>query len=217
MLWVFSSFQTCTGWEIKNAGGAGWNGLQGNAVWCVQGRSRQDFSNSCKCQAGLNIAGAEKSSTRAGIHSRNTAAPKKLSAGQWCWNYISLVNISPVANTFQLKFQRSSTDIFIIVVPLPMTGVAKLQLFEPLHAALRAFLKNCSLSQECECQAVSAILLRVNAWCIYNGYSITSDTPETLDESTLSFEDEIRKTRAMELAFKNSEANHELLLVVQSW
>ena len=43
--------------------------------------------------------------TRAGLHCENTAALDKFRAGQWCWNYVSLVNICSVLNTFQLKFQ----------------------------------------------------------------------------------------------------------------
>ena len=49
---------------------------------------------------------------------RNTPAPEKLRpAGQWCWEYVSFINICPAVNTCQLKFQPSAIDIFIVIVP----------------------------------------------------------------------------------------------------
>jgi len=48
---------------------------------------------------------------------RNRPALEKVSAAQWCRDYVSLINISPTVNTCQLKFQQSTADIFIVIVP----------------------------------------------------------------------------------------------------
>jgi len=54
---------------------------------------------------GLRDGSGQKFQTRAELYWRNTAEQDKLSAGQWCWNCVSLANICPVANSFQLKSQ----------------------------------------------------------------------------------------------------------------
>ena len=65
----------------------------------VRGGSGQDFSNSCRSR--------QKISTVTRLCCRKTAAPDKTSDADF---------ICSAVNTFQLKFQLSSTDIFIIVV-----------------------------------------------------------------------------------------------------
>jgi len=37
-------------------------------------------------------------------------------AAQWCWDYVSVVNICPSVKTCQLKFQQSATHTFTIIV-----------------------------------------------------------------------------------------------------
>ena len=105
-------FRQVQAWDTKSAGNAGWDGRRAGAGWerarflkLLRGGSRQ------------------KISTHAGLYCRNIAAREKLSAGQWCWHYVSLVNVCSVVNTFQLKFQLRSTDIFIIIVPQPVTFI----------------------------------------------------------------------------------------------
>jgi len=51
------------------------------------------------------------------ITGRNTPAPETLRAVQWFWAYVSLVKICQAVSTCQLKFQQSTTDIFIVIVP----------------------------------------------------------------------------------------------------
>ena len=55
---------------------------------------------------------------------RYTLWVEKLSAAHWCWDYISLVNIYPAVNTYQLKFQLSTTNILIITVPFYIYYIA---------------------------------------------------------------------------------------------
>jgi len=64
------------------------------------------------------------------------------------------------------------------------------------------------LSQECECQAVSAERYRLELMrdAFITGIQSHMIRQRLLEESTLNFEDAFRKARAMELAFKNSEA-----------
>jgi len=64
------------------------------------------------------------------------------------------------------------------------------------------------LSQEFECQAVSAERYRLELMrdAFITGIQSHVIRLRLLEESALNFEDAIRKARAMELAFKNSEA-----------
>jgi len=64
------------------------------------------------------------------------------------------------------------------------------------------------LSQECECQAVSAerYCLELMRDAFITGIQSHVICQRLLEESTLNLEDVFRKARAMELAFKNSEA-----------
>jgi len=64
------------------------------------------------------------------------------------------------------------------------------------------------LSQECECQAVSAEWYRLELMrdAFITGIQSHVIRQRLLEESALNFEDAFRKARAMELAFKNSEA-----------
>jgi len=104
--------------KVRKGHGLGWSAGRVRDR-SVQGGSGKDFSSSSR--AGLKFANAGRQQTkiliRAGLYCRNTAALENLSAGQWCWKYGSLVNICLVVNTIQLKFQLSSTDIFIIIIP----------------------------------------------------------------------------------------------------
>ena len=63
------------------------------------------------------------------------------------------------------------------------------------------------LSQECECQAVSAERYRLELMrdVFVTGIQSHVIRQRLLEESALNFEDAFRKARAMELAFKNSE------------
>ena len=64
------------------------------------------------------------------------------------------------------------------------------------------------LSQECECQAVSVERYRLELMrdAFITGIQSHAIRRRLLEESTLNFEDGLRKARAMEPAFKNSEA-----------
>jgi len=74
------------------------------------------------------------------------------------------------------------------------------------------------LSQECECQAVSAERYRFELMrdAFITGIQSHVIRQRLLEKSALNFEDAFRKAREMELAFKKSGLK-ELLLVAQDW
>ena len=112
-------FRQARDWHRKS--GTGWDSLWGGCGLevCEVGAGKI-FPTPAGRVSILRMRGGsrQKFLTRAGLYCRNTdtAVLEKWSAGQWCWKYVSLVSICPVVNTFQLKIQVSSTDIFIIII-----------------------------------------------------------------------------------------------------
>jgi len=110
---VFSSFQTRAGWGEKKCErrGLGWSaGRCGLTCACAR------FLNLLRVPGGLKFCGSGKkfnpqdSVVETRQHQKIIRWPVMLKLCQPC-------KICPIVNAFQLKFQLSSADIFIIIVP----------------------------------------------------------------------------------------------------